>query len=106
MEKNNNTYSNNDFFNLVFEKMEDADAFCMKDEELARHRMENNISSDKLYEFIKENVDPSIMTNLFMLLEKRNDTTSNYYFRENQLYYKNGFLQGINLMISLFYHKK
>lgn len=47
MSENGNT--SNNFFDLVFEKMEDANAFNMNDEELMKHRKENIISSDKLY---------------------------------------------------------
>lgn len=104
MSENGNNSGN--FFDLVFEKMEDANAFNMNDEELMKHRKENIISSDKLYKFIEERVHPKSRKELFHLLENRNSTTSNYYFRENQLYYKNGFFQGLYVAMDMFYNMK
>lgn len=104
MSENSNNI--NDFFDLVFEKMEDANAFNMEDKELMRHRKENIITSDRLYRFIKERVHPKSRKELFNLLENRNSTTSNYYFRENQLYYKNGFLQGLSVAMDMFNNMK
>ena len=95
-----------DFFDLVFEKMEDSDSFDMQDSELDKYRKENSDVSDKLYKFINKNIHPKYRQKLLKLIEDRNSTTSNYYFRENQLYYKNGFLQGIYVITSMFYYRK
>ena len=78
MSENGNNSSN--FFFFFFKKIEDANAFYV-DEELMKHRKENIISSDKLYKFIEERVHPKNRKELFHLLENRNSTTSNYYFR-------------------------
>ncbi|MBS5857891.1 MAG: hypothetical protein KIC60_05335 [Clostridium sp.] len=94
------------FFDLLFEKMEDSDAFDMRDEELELCRKEDIKSSDNLYKFINQKVHPKSRRELYRLLEKRTETTSNYYFRENQLYYKNGFLQGMYVMMSMYQNKE
>lgn len=94
------------FFDLLFEKMEDSDTFDMKDKELEVCRKEDIHSSDNLYRFIKQKVHPKSRKELYSLLEKRTETTSNYYFRENQLYYKNGFLQGMYVMMSMYQNKE
>ncbi len=95
-----------DFFELVFEKMEDSDAFDMKDRELDRLRKENSKISEKLYKFIDQRVHPKSRKKLIDIIEERNSRTSDYYIRENQLYYKNGFLQGMYVIISMFYYRK
>lgn len=95
-----------DFFDLVFEKMEDTDIFDMNDTLLEKYRKENIEVSDKLYEFIEKRVHPNCKKELLKMLNKRNDTTSNYYYRENQLYYQNGFMQGMYVVISMFNHIK
>ena len=86
--------------------MEDSDSFDMQDSELDKYRKENSDVSDKLYKFINKNIHPKYRQKLLKLIEDRNSTTSNYYFRENQLYYKNGFLQGIYVITSMFYYGK
>lgn len=95
-----------DFFELAFEKMEDADAFDIKDAELDRLRKENSKISEKLYKFIDQRVHPKSRKELTDIVEKRNGITSDFYARENTLYYKNGFLQGMYVIISMFYYGK
>lgn len=94
------------FFDLVFEKMEDEDAFDFEDKELEKYRMKNSNVSSKLYNFINTRVHPKSRQKLLELIEENEFANSNYYFRENQLYYKNGFLQGMFVMISMFYTEK
>lgn len=95
-----------DYFDLVFEKMEDSDAFDMEDVELNRLRKENATISNKLYKFIDQRVHPKSRNELVGIIDKRNSITSDYYARENKLYYKNGYLQGMYVIISMFYYGK
>lgn len=95
-----------DFFNLMFEKMEDSDSFDMEDTKLSIYRKEHANITEKLYQFIEQKIQPEIKEPLMQLIDKRNSTTSDYHFRENLLYYKNGFLEGMYVIISMFLSKK
>ena len=93
-----------DFFDLVFDKMEDENAFDIKDAELNILRRESSQMSDKLYKFINKRVHPKSRRELISFIE-RNGIIYDYYTRENKIYYKSGFLQGMYIVI-LMYHEK
>ena len=93
-----------DFFDLVFDKMEDENAFDIKDAELNILRRESSQMSDKLYKFINKRVHPKSRRELISFIE-RNGIIYDYYTRENKIYYKSVFLKGMYIVI-LMYHEK
>ena len=94
-----------DFFDLVFDKMEDENAFDIKDAELNRLRRESSRMSDKLYKFINKRVHPKSRRELISFIERKKGIIYDYYTRENKIYYKSGFLQGMYIVILMYYEK-
>ena len=63
-----------DFFDIVFEKMEDIDAFDMKDVKLTEYKKETSKASENLNQFIEQRIHPNTKKRLMELLKKRDET--------------------------------
>lgn len=90
-----------DFFDLIFEKMADSNNLDMDDEKLKTFRNKNSISSDNLQKYINTQIHPKRRKKLTSLIQQNKQTNLDCSFRENQLYYKNGLLNGIYIVISM-----
>lgn len=90
-----------DVLEMIFEKRGDDDNFKMEDEKLLEHRNRMTITYEQLNTYIKEKVHPNVKEKLQKLLLARNNAISDYYYRENQLFYKNGVADGMNIILSI-----
>lgn len=88
-------------FDLLFEKKEEEDKFVMQDEKLLRYRRKVSESSEKLYKCIDDKVHPRCREELKKLIENRNNDISDSYYRQFQLYYKHGIIDGINIILNV-----
>ena len=95
-------YNNTDFFKTIFEFYESNELFDMNDMSLKEYRKLLSEVSKDLYEFIESNFSDEARNNLKSLLYKKNDITYDTIHRENILYYKNGFINGINFILQSF----
>lgn len=86
-----------DIIDLLFEKKEEDMAFKMNDYLLAQSRKKIYSASYKLDEFIKANVPDDIRTELQKLISNRNEALYDSYYREGQLFYRNGIVDGLYL---------
>ena len=86
-----------DIIDLLFEKKEEDMAFKMNDNLLAQSRKKIYKASYKLDEFIKANVSDEIRTELQKLISNRNKALYDSYYREGQLFYRNGIIDGLYL---------
>ena len=86
-----------DIIDLLFEKKEEDMAFRMKDNLLTQSRRKIYTTSYKLDEFIKANVPDDIRTELQNLISNRNEALYDSYYREGQLFYRNGIIDGLYL---------
>ena len=86
-----------DIIDLLFEKKEEDMAFRMKDNLLTQFRRKIYTTSYKLNEFIKANVPDDIRTELQNLISNRNEALYDSYYREGQLFYRNGIIDGLYL---------
>ncbi len=86
-----------DIIDLLFEKKEEDMAFKMKDNLLTQFRRKIYTTSYKLNEFIKANVPDDIRTELQNLISNRNEALYDSYYREGQLFYRNGIIDGLYL---------
>ena len=86
-----------DIVDLLFEKKEEDMAFKMKDNLLTQSRQKIYKTSYKLDEFIKANVPDDIRTELQNLISNRNEALYDSYYREGQLFYRNGIIDGLYL---------
>ncbi len=82
----------------IFDCMEYEDLFDLKDEELTKLQKDMSNSSSKLYKLINIAPNKKYKKKLKHLTAKRNTTVCDYFHRENVLYFKNGFVNGIKLM--------
>ena len=95
-------FMKDEFFDLIFDKMQESNKLNIEDKKLDQYRKENVNVSAQLYNFIQNRVHPKCRRQLLRILERRNETTSNYFFRENVLYYKSGFLQGMYIVTLMY----
>lgn len=86
-----------DIVDLLFEKKEEEMAFKMNDNLLAQSRKKFYTASYKLDEFIKANVSAEIRQELQKLISNRNEALYDSYYREGQLFYRNGIIDGLYL---------
>ena len=86
-----------DIIDLLFEKKEEDMAFKMNDNLLSKSRKKIYTASYKLDEFIKVNVPDNIRTELQKLISNRNKALYDSYYREGQLFYRNGIVDGLYL---------
>ena len=98
-------FMEDEFFDLIFDRMQESNKLNIKDKKLEQYRKKNVNVSAQLYNFIQTRIHPKCRRQLLRILERRNETTSNYFFRENELYYKSGFLQGMYI-VTLMYNEK
>lgn len=86
-----------DIIDMLFEKKEEEDAFEMRDKLLKEHR--NNIykASNELYGFIDAKISNENREELKKLISNRNDALSDAFYREGQLFYRNGIIDGLYL---------
>ena len=72
-------------------------AYKMKDNLLTQSRRKIYTTSYRLEEFIKSNVPEEIRTELQRLISNRNKALYDSYYREGQLFYRNGIIDGLYL---------
>lgn len=92
---------NEDIIDFLFNMQEDEDTFNLKDHLLdeLNNKIENY--NDKISLIINKKVHPKNKLILEKLIKKSEITKEKYHYRENQLYYKNGIIDGMNLMVTL-----
>lgn len=95
-------HNTNDFFKIIFEFYESNELFDMNDLSLKEHRKLLSEASKDLYDFIESNFSDEVRNSLKCLLYKKNNFTYDTVHRENILYYKNGFINGINFILQSF----
>ncbi len=95
-----------DFFDIMFDWFSDSDIFDIEDSNLRNYHKKCANISNKMYQFINHRVHPKSRRSLIEIIDERNNTISEYYERENKIYYKNGFLQGMYITLSMLYYTK
>lgn len=90
---------NKDIIDLLFEKKEEENNFNMSDSALKQYRSRVYETSNKLYEYIDMNFSNEVKENLKNLISDRNNAMSDSYYREFQLFYRNGILDGLYLKL-------
>lgn len=92
---------NEDFIDLLFEKKDEENFFNISDNLLNELNNRLAISNDKLEHLINKKVHPRLKPQLKMFIRESNNLKSKYHHRENQIYYKNGFVDGIYAILML-----
>lgn len=86
-----------DILDLLFEKKEEDMAFKMNDNLLAQSRKRVYITSYELNEFIKSNISEEKRKELQKLISNKTEALYASFYREAQLFYKTGIIDGLYL---------
>ena len=90
---------NTDIIDALFDKQEDDDLFNMKDELLEELSDKIEKCTEDIQKFIEKRVHPKSRIKLKKLLKRKEKILFSYLRRENQLFYRNGVSDGINLIL-------
>ena len=87
-----------DIISILFEKKIDSDMFNFSSEELTRWEKAKRKYSDELFMFIGQRVHPKSQKKIEQLVEKYLEAKNQCFYIENKMYYKSGFVDGMNLI--------
>lgn len=88
------------FIQKIFEMQEKSDSLNMEDEEMVLNQNKVASKSKEMYDFMSDNIASGEREILKQLIAKRNDAVENAHSRENFLFYKNGFLDGMGVVLN------
>ena len=88
-----------DVLDNLFDKKEDDDLFNLEDKELKRLDEQIGKMNDKLDKFISEEIPPQTRDSAKEYLREYSNLLFTYLHRENQLFYKNGIADGIQILL-------
>lgn len=92
---------NEDIIDFLFNKQEADGLFNLNDERLDKLNTKMEKYNSQMNSFV--NKKPNLKNKLLLkrLIRKAKVTKNEYHYRKNQLYYKNGVVDGMNLIVSL-----
>ena len=88
-----------DVLDNLFDKKEDDNLFNLEDRELKRLDAELGEVNEKLDKFITEEIPPQSRDSAREHLREYSNILFSYLHRENQLFYKNGIADGIQILL-------
>ena len=88
-----------DVLDNLFDKKEDDDLFNLEDREIKRLDEELGKINEKLDKFITEEIPPQSRDSAREHLREYSNILFSYLHRENQLFYKNGVADGIQILL-------
>lgn len=88
-----------DVLDNLFDKKEDDDLFNLEDREIKRLDEELGKINEKLDKFITEEIPPQSRESAREHLREYSNLLFSYLHRENQLFYKNGVADGIQILL-------
>lgn len=97
MDKNKCDY----FIQTIFDVLKKSELLDMEDQEMLLNKNKIILTSKEMYDFMSDNIASSEREILKQLIAKRNDAVENAHSRENFLFYKNGFLDGMGIVLNV-----
>lgn len=88
-----------DVLDNLFDKKEDDELFNLEDREIKRLDEELGKINEKLDKFITEEIPPQSRESAREHLREYSNILFSYLHRENQLFYKNGIADGIQILL-------
>ena len=88
-----------DVLDNLFDKKEDDDLFNLEDREIKRLDEELGKINEKLDKFITEEIPPQSRESAREHLREYSNILFSYLHSENQLFYKNGIADGIQILL-------
>lgn len=86
---------------FLFDAREDNNSLILDDELLEKLDSSIELAGDNLVKFISKKVHPKSRAELQTLITQKENKIYDYLYRENQLVYRKGFIDGIKLMIGV-----
>lgn len=96
MDKNKCDY----FIQKILEMQEKSNSLNMEDEEMVLNQNKVISTSKEMYSFMADNLAPDEREILKDMMTKRNDAMESVSSRENFLFYKNGFWDGMGFLLN------
>lgn len=96
MDKNKCDY----FIQKILEMQENSNSLNMEDEEMVLNQNKVISTSKEMYSFMADNLAPDEREILKDMMTKRNDAMESVSSRENFLFYKNGFWDGMGFLLN------
>lgn len=96
MDKNKYDY----FIQKILEMQEKSNSLNMEDEEMVLNQNKVISTSKEMYSFMADNLAPDEREILKDMMTKRNDAMESVSLRENFLFYKNGFWDGMGFLLN------
>lgn len=96
MDKNKYDY----FIQKILEMQEKSNSLNMEDEEMVLNQNKVISTSKEMYSFMADNLAPDEREILKDMMTKRNDAMESVSSRENFLFYKNGFWDGMGFLLN------
>lgn len=97
MDKNKCDY----FIQTIFDVLKKSELLDMEDQEMISNKNKIILISKEMYDFMSDNIASSEREILKQLISKRNDAVENAHSRENFLFYKNGFFDGMGVVLNV-----
>ncbi len=96
MDKNKCDY----FIQTIFDVLKKSELLDMEDQEMILNKNKIILISKEMYDFMSDNIASGEREILKQIIAKRNDVVEKAHSRENFLFYKNGFLDGIGVVLN------
>lgn len=90
-----------DFIDYLFEKREDDAKLKSRDDVLKNYSKIMDSTEKELSDYIDKRINPKCKERLEKLIEKREISFYDYFFRESQLFYKCGFTDALKMILSV-----
>lgn len=88
------------FIQTIFDVLKKSELLDMEDQEMILNKNNVILISKEMYDFMSDNIAPGEREILKQLIAKRNDAVENAHSRENFLFYENGFLDGMGVVLN------
>ena len=88
------------FIQTIFDVLKKSELLDMEDQEMILNKNNVILISMEMYDFMSDNIASGEREILKQLIAKRNDAVENAHSRENFLFYKNGFLDGMGVVLN------
>ena len=89
------------FIQTIFDVLKKSELLDMEDQEMISNKNKIILISKEMYDFMSDNIASSEREILKQLISKRNDAVENAHSRENFLFYKNGFFDGMGVVLNV-----
>lgn len=96
---------NKSILNLLFKKKEDDRLFVFNTPELKEVDEKISIANNEIKKFINSQIHPKCRKKMNQLINKHTDLMMDYAEREDELFYEEGFADGVRMILECLFLK-